>query len=367
MEIGQRLHFHGVSDSGVNFQTELYTTAANNLILAAGGFNCSSVSASSLRAPLLKNNVIGNFIYRNSANAALMTIKHTGAVEFAGEISTPTWSSTSPVISNHNSLSNLQGGQSNNYYHLTANEHTYLTSFLENGSNSLTTNTVYATNYNVGDSVLTYPEDKYDTEDNVLSILHTTIHGVELMSLFALKTTTNTVIGNSIDLNGITTIYGNLIVQGEITTPSWASSGGSNTITHLTQSTDPTLEGGVFVETTGGKYYQPDFIDKNGVAIPKNLYENCICKVKRANSLNKNIVGVLTSVNPLKFATHGDVLIKFISDTYQLGDVLIPTIDGYGKKATGGEIHDSLYMMIPRAKITGLLTNIHNTVSAILL
>ena len=255
MEIGARLHFHGTNNSGVNYQSELYTTSNNNLILAAGSFNCSSVSASALRAPLLKNNAAGSFVYRNSADAALLTIDNSGNVLIAG---------------------------------------------------TLTQN------------------------------------------------------------------------------------GGSNTITHSTSSQDPTLEEGVFVETTGEIHYEPDFVssyereltpptyDDGNIlteatyetvteTTPKNPYENCICKVKRAHSLNKNIVGVLTSTNPVKFATHGDVLIKVISDTYNLGDILIPTIDGYGKKATSGEIYDSLFMMIPRAKITALITNIPNTVSAILL
>ena len=204
-----------------------------------------------------------------------------------------------------------------------------------------------------------------------------------------------------------TTITGNLVVTGTI---NGQTIGGSHTLTHITSSTDGTLEEGIFVETTGEIHYEepptkyvkvveiktrptvepiePATFDENGNILteavygveeyeeiheepaqgdPLNPYENCICKVKRAHSLNKNIVGVLTSVNPVKFATHGDVLIKVISDTYQLGDILIPTIDGYGKKATSGEIYDSLFMMIPRAKITALITNIPNTVSAILL
>ena len=120
---------------------------------------------------------------------------------------------------------------------------------------------------------------------------------------------------------------------------------------HTTISEDPTLEEHIFIETTG---------DLLNLQAP-------MFKVKRAQTLNKNIVGVLTAVNPPKFATHGEVLIKVISGTYNLGDILIPTVDGYGKKATSGEIYDSLFMMIPRAKITALITNIPNTVSAILL
>ena len=130
---------------------------------------------------------------------------------------------------------------------------------------------------------------------------------------------------------------GNVLIAGTLT-----QNGGSNTITHTTESDYPdNLEAGIFVETTGEIYKEADFIssyqNEEGETItetiPKNPYENCICKIKRANSLNKNIVGVLTSTNPVKFATHGDVLIKVISDTYTLGDILIPTIDGYGKKA----------------------------------
>ena len=164
---------------------------------------------------------------------------------------------------------------------------------------------------------------------------------------------------------------GNMIIEGTLT-----QNGGSNTITHTTESDYPdNLEPGIFVETTGEIYKESDFIrtyeNENGETItetiPKNPYENCSCKIKRAQTLNKNIVGVLTSVNPTKFATHGDTLIKVINDTYNLGDVLIPTVDGYGKKATAGEIYDSLFMMIPRAKITALITDIPNTVSAILL
>ena len=195
-----------------------------------------------------------------------------------------------------------------------------------------------------------------------------------------------------IDSEGNSTLYNNLYVFGEISTPSFSSNGGSNTITHLTQTDYPhNLEPGIFVESKGEIYKEPDFMAKYQrekektvfdcacnilvpavfetitEIVPKNPYENCICKIKRANSINKNIVGVLTSVNPVKFATHGDVLIKVISDTYSLGDVLIPTIDGYAKKATSGEMYDALFMMIPRAKITSLVTDIPNTVAAILL
>ena len=47
----------------------------------------------------------------------------------------------------------------------------------------------------------------------------------------------------------------NVLISGTLT-----QNGGSNTITHTTQSTDPTLEEGVFVETTGEIYYEEDFI-----------------------------------------------------------------------------------------------------------
>ena len=204
-----------------------------------------------------------------------------------------------------------------------------------------------------------------------------------------------------------THISGDLSVAGVI----FGTLFGSNTITHVTESDyKEDLEEGIFVETTGDIHYetiQTKYVkhveiktrptaepityatyDEEGnkltddiygveeyeeiTSVPvqgdeKNPYEDCICKVKRSNALNKNIVGVLTSINPVKFATHGDVLIKVVMDTYNLGDVIIPTINGYGKKASNGEIYDSMVMMIPRAKITSLLTKVPNTVSAILL
>ena len=58
----------------------------------------------------------------------------------------------------------------------------------------------------------------------------------------------------------------------------------------------------------------------------------------------------------LKFATNGDVLIKCVSATYTIGDILIPTIGGYAKKANNMEIIDAMTHMIPRLKVTSVET-----------
>lgn len=79
---------------------------------------------------------------------------------------------------------------------------------------------------------------------------------------------------------------------------------------------------------------------------------DCICQVKTSTSLNARILGIICKEDT--FASHGDVLVKVVQDTYELGDILVPTENGYGRKATEEE---ELFMMrkaIPRPKITSL-------------
>ena len=79
---------------------------------------------------------------------------------------------------------------------------------------------------------------------------------------------------------------------------------------------------------------------------------DCICQVKTSTSLNPRIVGIICKEDT--FASHGDVLVRIVPDNYELGDILVPTENGYGRKATEEE---ELYMMrkaIPRPKITSL-------------
>ena len=226
----------------------------------------------------------------------------------------------------------------------------------------------YSDFHNISNDGIDYYARLYANTSNTLTLTNGTLNAATFSATGSMRAPLikNNVSGGSLLYRNFadTTLMtidntGNVLIAGTLT-----QNGGSNTITHTTQSPDPTLEEGIFVETIGEIFYEDDFVrtyvrstddcreNENGETItetiPKNPYENCICKIKRALSLNKNIVGVLTSVNPVKFATHGDVLIKVISDTYNLGDILIPTIDGYGKKATSGEIYDSQFMMIPQ-------------------
>ena len=150
-----------------------------------------------------------------------------------------------------------------------------------------------------------------------------------------------------------TTINGNLIVNGTVI------QSGSQTITHLTGTNDDNeLIVGTFCETDGTIY------DKFKDNIKPT---DCICNIKQSTSMNKNIIGVTVSTDPIKFATHGDVLIKVVNDTYNVGDILVPGQGGYGKKPSSDEIMSCLLNRIPTAKIISLDTGIDNEVACILL
>jgi len=144
----------------------------------------------------------------------------------------------------------------------------------------------------------------------------------------------------------VTTLPNNLIVNGSIT------DNGSKTITHYTKY-EGDIKPGCFVESTG-KIYR----NEESTLSP---YEDCISIVKQATEYNNNIIGVCTEIIDeefCKYATHGDVLIKCVSDTYKLGDILIPTTGGYSKKANNMEIIDEMTHLIPRLKVTSVETEI---------
>jgi len=153
-------------------------------------------------------------------------------------------------------------------------------------------------------------------------------------------------------------IRGNLKVFGTIT------ENASKTITHYTMYEGDLLPG-CFVESTGKIYRDP-----NSKLSP---YEDCISIVKQSTEYNNNIIGVCIEIlneevkdqygninqpsgKYCKYATHGDVLIKVVSATYKLGDILIPTNGGYAKKANNMEIIDAMTHMIPRLKVTSVET-----------
>lgn len=130
----------------------------------------------------------------------------------------------------------------------------------------------------------------------------------------------------------------------------------SFTVTHETGANEKLIVG-TFCETDGTIYekYKDDIKP-----------DDCICNIKQSTSLNKNIIGVTVSTDPIKFATHGDVLIKVVNDTYNVGDILVPGEGGYGKKPTGDELMTCLLNKIPTAKITSLETGIDNEVACML-
>ena len=126
----------------------------------------------------------------------------------------------------------------------------------------------------------------------------------------------------------------------------------SQTITHTTNLTGDL---GTFCEATGDIYDGYESITNT----------DCICQVKTATSLNKKIVGIICSEK--EFASHGDVLVR-VNDIngLEIGDILCPDENGYGKKA---DETDLMYMMlhaIPRPKVTSLDTAFEGYVACFL-
>ena len=124
---------------------------------------------------------------------------------------------------------------------------------------------------------------------------------------------------------------------------------GSQTITHVTNAAG---EIGTFCESNGEIYDGYEKIEQT----------DCICQVQQSTSLNKKIVGIITTEN--EFASHGDCLVKVNSiEGLEVGDILAPDENGCGRKATDEE---ELFMMrkaIPRPKITSFNTGIDGMVA----
>ena len=109
---------------------------------------------------------------------------------------------------------------------------------------------------------------------------------------------------------------------------------------------------GTFCETTGKIY------DKYKEIGPTD----CICQVKQSTSLNKKIVGIITSEKD--FASHGDVLVRVNSlEGLEVGDILIPDSTGFARKAAESELMFIMMYGIPLVKITSLETGIENMVA----
>ena len=113
----------------------------------------------------------------------------------------------------------------------------------------------------------------------------------------------------------------------------------SQTITH---STNVSGEIGTFCEATGEIYDGYDTIDNT----------DCICKVRSASVLSNKVVGIITKDN--EFASHGDALVKVVPGSYNIGDILAPAENGYGRKATNEELQFMMLNSLPMVKITSI-------------
>ena len=122
----------------------------------------------------------------------------------------------------------------------------------------------------------------------------------------------------------------------------------SQTVTHATNVSG---EIGTFCEATGEIYDGYDKIDNT----------DCICKVRSASALSSKVVGIITRDN--EFASHGDVLVKVVPGSYNIGDILAPAENGYGRKATSEELQFMVLNSLPMVKITSINTGIANTVA----
>jgi len=170
-----------------------------------------------------------------------------------------------------------------------------------------------------------------------------------------------------------TTIAGDLTVTGSI----HGTLSGSQTITHKTKYIR-TITPGCFVESTGQIYREPlkvgttstwnepteegqqGYYTTTQVQSSLSPYENCISTVRQAEGFSSNIIGVCTEVinhEFCKFATHGDCLIKCESATYTCGDIIVPSINGYGKKGSSTDVLNCMLSMTPRLKVTSVDTD----------
>ena len=126
----------------------------------------------------------------------------------------------------------------------------------------------------------------------------------------------------------------------------------SQTVVHKTNVTG---ELGTFCEANGNIYDDYEKITNT----------DCICAVQQSTTLNKKIVGIICSDD--EFASHGDVLVR-VPDGFsgEIGDILCPDDNGYGKVATEADLMFMMLHAIPRPKITSLDPGIDGYVACFL-
>jgi hypothetical protein len=162
--------------------------------------------------------------------------------------------------------------------------------------------------------------------------------------------------GNRKNLLMYVTSYGSLNIRDDNVSPAKFTTlyYGSQTVTHRTNLTG---ELGAFCQANGNIY--------DGYERVTNV--DCICAVEQANNLNKKIVGIICSED--EFASHGDVLVKINKDSLnelEIGDILAPDANGYGKKASETDLMFMMLHAIPRPKITSLDPGIEGYVACFL-
>jgi hypothetical protein len=161
----------------------------------------------------------------------------------------------------------------------------------------------------------------------------------------------------SISGGGVITV-GSITLGGEnASTWTQAVGLGSQTITHRTNIVGFAPEQiGTFCESTGEL---ADVYDRGGVPYVPSLDRACdaIVKVRHSTSLNDKVLGIITDDHT--FSTHGDLLCRVIntedwSIEYELGDTLVPDIQGLCRKATHTERKFAAYHQIHLPRITAL-------------
>lgn len=119
----------------------------------------------------------------------------------------------------------------------------------------------------------------------------------------------------------------------------------SQTITHRTGTSDKLLLGR-WCSADGSTYTDPE---------QKNSMTNCICNIKISESLSANVVGIVSSIDPPNFATHGDCLIDITNiniDDINVGTILVPAENGLSKIGSKDDIMSCIMFGIPLAKVT---------------
>ena len=119
----------------------------------------------------------------------------------------------------------------------------------------------------------------------------------------------------------------------------------SQTITHRTGTSDKLLLGR-WCSADGSIYTDPE---------QKNSMTNCICNIKISESLSANVVGIVSSIDPPNFATHGDCLIDITNiniDDINVGTILVPAENGLSKIGSKDDIMSCIMFGIPLAKVT---------------